>query len=105
MSLSVALFPRAQAIKRKMPNNRWLFTLFELTVRMATMNEEKKNYEICFLLKSEPEKEDILAAIGRYHLEIIDDGQLSRIRLAYPISKEKFAYFGYLRFKSDPQDI
>ncbi len=67
------------------------------------MDEENKIYEISFLTKTEDDRREIEQAIKKYQMSIIEAGQWARIKLAYPIKKENFAYFGYLIFSGEPQ--
>jgi len=69
------------------------------------MNEERKNYEIAFLVKSEEDQEGIRKILRNFQLPVIDGDRISKIKLAYPIKKENFAYSGYLHFSGSPQDI
>ncbi len=67
--------------------------------------EEAKNYEIAFLAKSEEERKEIINILEQHKFSIIGEGQVSRIKLAYPIKKENFAYFGYLHFSGEPASV
>jgi len=69
------------------------------------MNEERKNYEIAFLVKSEEDQEGIRKILRNFQLPVIDGDRISKIKLAYPIKKENFAFSGYLHFSGSPQDI
>ena len=69
------------------------------------MIDENKNYEIGFLIKSESDREEIIKALKDSQFSIIGEGQTQRIKLAYPIKKETFAYFSYLHFSGQPADI
>ena len=71
------------------------------------MIEEEKKYEVGFLIKSEPDKEGLIKILRDNQFSIINAGQsqTSRIKLAYSIKKENFAYFGYLHFSGDPANI
>ncbi len=65
------------------------------------MKEDVKIYEIGFLAKEENDREEIVKILTNYGAKIVDAGKMSRIKLAYPIKKENFAYFGYLFFSVD----
>ena len=69
------------------------------------MNEERKNYEIAFLVKSEEDQEGIIKILKNSQLPVIGEGRISKIKLAYPIKKENFAFSGYLYFSGSSQDI
>lgn len=62
--------------------------------------EDKKQYEISFLLRQEQNIEILMAALKRVGAEIINEGRISEIKLAYPIKKVKSALFGYLIFEA-----
>lgn len=67
--------------------------------------EGKRTYEIAYLLHFEEEGAEIMSALKQVEAEIVKEGQLSHIKLAYPIKKEKSAYFGYLNFSVEPSQI
>lgn len=69
------------------------------------MNEETKNYELAFLLKSDQDYKEISKSINDAEVKISAEGQMTKIKLAYPIKKESFAYFGYLYLTSNTQNI
>jgi len=69
------------------------------------MDKEAKNYEIGFLLSSEDGYRDLIGAMKACQATILNEGQISRAKLAYPVKKENFAYFGYLYFSINPGDI
>ena len=66
---------------------------------------EEKKYEVGFLIKSDLDKEGLVKILEGNQFSIINAGQTSRIKLAFPIKKENFAYFGYLHFSGDPANI
>ncbi len=69
------------------------------------MSEEPKNYEIGFLLKSEEDRKVIFGAIERAGFNLLDEGKISSIKLAYPIKKQNFAQFGYTYFSAEPDKV
>lgn len=69
------------------------------------MNEETKNYELTFLLGSEGDYGEVIKTIRANHIEIKAESQPAKIKLAYPIRKENFAYFGNLYFSADAQAV
>lgn len=69
------------------------------------MEEEVKNYEIGFLVASEQNKEELEKTLESHQLSIIDPGQVSKTKLAYPIKKESFAYFGFLYFSGASENV
>lgn len=64
---------------------------------------ELKDYEISFLLGQEKDVEDVLKLLKSEEAEIIFEGTLKKISLAYKIKKQSEAYFGYLHFRM-PKD-
>lgn len=66
------------------------------------METDKKHYEIGFLLKAEDEKSEIAKILKASGAEILEESPVSGIKLAYPIKKESFAYFGSVRFLAEP---
>jgi ribosomal protein S6 len=69
------------------------------------MDKELKNYEIAFLVKSEEDQGEIIKILKNSQLPVIGEGRISKIKLAYPIKKENFAFSGYLYFSGSSQDI
>lgn len=69
------------------------------------MDKEHKKYEIGFLAKNEKGGEVISKALISHKCEIIESGDLNRIKLAYPIKKESTGYFSYYYFLSEPSII
>ncbi len=72
---------------------------------IATDEKEPKKYEIGFLIREESDKETILASLKKYGAEIFAEEKEKKIRLAYPINKEIFAYFGWVHFSLIPSAI
>jgi ribosomal protein S6 len=69
------------------------------------MDKEVKKYEISFLVRSEAEQSEIIDALKKRDFSIINKGQISKIKLTFPVKKEPFAYFGYLYFSGEPRHI
>ncbi|TRZ64790.1 MAG: hypothetical protein D4Q79_00840 [Spirochaetia bacterium] len=69
------------------------------------MQDETRNYEIGFLLKSEEDRKVIFGAIERAEFGLLNEGQVSSMKLAYPIKKQNFAQFGYAYFSAEPDKI
>lgn len=67
--------------------------------------EVVKNYEIGFLVKDDNDRQEIVRILSNHQMPIINEGQISQVKLAYPIKKENCAYFGYLYFSARPRDI
>lgn len=64
--------------------------------------EDKQQYEISFLLHQEQNIEILMAVLKKIGAEIINEGRISEIKLAYPVEKMKSAFFGYLVFEASP---
>jgi ribosomal protein S6 len=69
------------------------------------MSEEKKQYEISFLTRTEADKQVILKTLADISAEQITEGRFSEIRLAYPIKKQTVAYFGSIVFDALPGEV
>lgn len=67
--------------------------------------EDSRTYEISFLLRQEQNIEILMAALKNIGAEIINEGQITEIKLAYPIRKMKSAHFGYLIFEALPSRL
>lgn len=65
----------------------------------------RRAYEISYLLKVEEDVGVIVNLLSQLGAEIINEGTVSEIRLAYTIKKETKAYFGYLHFNLDAELI
>lgn len=76
------------------------------------MNSEAKNYELAYLLSPAIPEDEILTHAGKFtsHIEEIA-GVIRHVeeprkrKLAYPIEKEKNAYFGWTTFSSAPDRL
>ena len=66
---------------------------------------ELKDYEISFLLGQEKDVEDVLKLLKREEAQIIFEGTLKKIPLAYKIKKQSEAYFGYFHFRMSRDKI
>lgn len=62
-------------------------------------------YEMTLLTKTEPDKDAVKDLIVKTGGEVTDERPLGQRPLAYPIKKEKRAYFTLLRFKIDPESL
>ncbi len=69
------------------------------------MDSEKKSYEISFLVRNENDVEAVLNRLSRIGAEILNEGNVSEIKLAYPIKKASSAYFGWIYFDVVPEKI
>ena len=66
---------------------------------------EFKDYEISFLVGQEKDVEDVLKLLKREGAEILFEGTLKKIPLAYKIKKQSEAYFGYLHFRMSKDKV
>lgn len=72
----------------------------------TTTKEEKINtYEITFLVNSAEDAKLVQQQLAAIKAEIVTEGTISEIQLAYPIEKKVSAYFGYIHFKSATTEI
>lgn len=69
---------------------------------MTDKEEARKEYEISFLSKSEDVAAEAAQLVRLNGGEIMAEGPVEKIALAYPIDKEAAAYFGYLHFAAEP---
>lgn len=65
----------------------------------------KKDYEISFLCKEEGGPDELRKFIIRSGGEVLLEGPVERIALAYKIKKEAAAYFGYFHFSMEPAAV
>ncbi len=74
---------------------------------MEEIREDAKtnSYEISFLVSASEGAEAIKNLLSSLKAEIITEGPVSEIQLAYPIDKKTSAFFGYTHFKLATQDI
>ena len=65
--------------------------------------KQEKNYELSFLSQEEGGKEVLLQWINRFGGEVLVQGPVENIVLAYPIAKQSSAHFGFVHFKMSPE--
>jgi len=65
----------------------------------------RRAYEVSYLLKAEEDVSVVVNLLSQLNAEIVNEGTVTEIRLAYPIKKEIKAYFGYLHFNLDAELI
>ena len=65
---------------------------------------EKNEYEIAFLAKV-PEASALTDLLNQYRAEIFYRGPINEVRLAYPIKKQRQAYFGFFQFRAEPEAV
>lgn len=54
-------------------------------------------YEISFLVKSEENVQDVANLLAEHGAAVIDEGQVRKLNLAYPIKHVTDGYFGFLK--------
>jgi len=64
--------------------------------------EEKKDYEISFLVEKKGDEASVEETIVQHGAEIIKRSEVVETKLAYPIKKLKIAHFGFFHFKAFP---
>lgn len=70
-----------------------------------TEEKDKKEYEISFLVRQEEQSQEVAKALNRHGAQISHEGQVTKMRLAYPIKKETNACFGYYWFFAAPEAV
>ncbi len=69
------------------------------------MEEERKSYEIAFLLRSLEGIGALVKHLNNLGAEIISEGEVKELKLTYPIKHLNSAYFGYVHFNFQPDSI
>lgn len=67
--------------------------------------ENNKTYEIAYLLQASEAERVIVDVLNQHKSEIFNNGELSEIKLAYPIKKQQSAHFGFIQFSANPESI
>lgn len=70
-----------------------------------TEEKDKKEYEISFLVRQEEQSQEVAKVLNRHGAQISHEGQVTKMRLAYPIKKETNACFGYYWFFAAPEAV
>ena len=68
------------------------------------IEKDNKKYEIGFLAKEEGFKEKLIKLVEDFGGEVIDNGGMSRIKLAYPIKKKLRPFRLFLFFLPSGND-
>lgn len=63
---------------------------------------EDRYYELGFLVKEES-SEPVKKILQKNNAVVFEESALTKVSLAYPIKKEKMAFFGYCRFTALPE--
>lgn len=66
---------------------------------------QTKEYEISFLGQDEAGKDAVLNLLRREGGEVVLEGPVEKIALAYDIEKHSSAYFGYFHFRLSPDRL
>ncbi len=69
------------------------------------MEHEPRTYEIGFLATEEGGAQAVLEALKRRGAEILLEGPVEKITLAYAIKRQTGAYFGYMHFRVSPDAV
>lgn len=72
---------------------------------MSTENEEKNFYEIGFVFNAEDNKAEVIKLIKDLEGEILREGEVFKIKLAYPIKKQNSGFFSFLQFFLKPENL
>ena len=72
---------------------------------MAMDEINLKTYEISFLLEDESGADFIYENLNKYKAQILEHKDPLKINLAYTVKKQKTAFFGYVDFEMDPNDL
>ena len=67
--------------------------------------KETKDYELSFLTVEPDAARAVLGELKKRNAEILLEGPVDLITLAYKIQKVASAYFGYLHFRLPPEEI
>ena len=67
--------------------------------------ENKKEYEISFLLTSLESEKEFAGTLAKLGAEIFYQKPVAELRLAYKIKKHDSAYFGLYHFKASPDIV
>ena len=66
---------------------------------------DKKEYEISYMLKSQNATAVLDSVLSEYGAEVSYRGPVREFRLAYPLKKERMAYFGFAHFLAVPAEV
>lgn len=70
-----------------------------------TEKSDNKNYEISFLVKTEEGPAVVLRLLKQHQFDIILEGPIRKINLAYKIKKETQGYFGFFHVSGSPESL
>jgi len=66
---------------------------------------DNKNYEISFIVKTEEGPAVVLRILKQHQFDIILEGPVRKINLAYKIKKETQALFGFFHVSGSPESL
>lgn len=69
------------------------------------MEDDKREYEISFLLSGPEAKSEVLNLLNQIKAELTAEEEPRLINLAYPIKKQLSAHFGFYQFRANPADL
>lgn len=72
---------------------------------MEDTEQDKKNYEIAFLVKSEDDIPAVVSFLKQHNIEILTEPRAKNVALAYEIKRNKEAVFVYCTFKATGADV
>lgn len=67
--------------------------------------QEKKEYELSFLLKDEAGISALQNVLARFECNVVSQSEIKRMVLSYPIKKETSALFGYAYIMMRPDQV
>lgn len=59
-------------------------------------------YEVAFLVRTEADVASVAALLTQHGAEVVSEGPVRQLQLAYPIAKLNEAYFGYVQARMTP---
>lgn len=71
----------------------------------AGESEQKKDYELAFLLADPEALKAVLEVFKQRKISPYYQSQIDQVKLAYPIKSHESAFFGFLHFESLPEVI
>ncbi|OGY63950.1 MAG: hypothetical protein A3I89_00635 [Candidatus Harrisonbacteria bacterium RIFCSPLOWO2_02_FULL_41_11] len=72
---------------------------------MDLIKPDKRDYELSFLVVDKGSETAVGETLNRHGAEVFYQSPVTQIQLAYPVKKNKQAYFGFLQFRSLPEAI
>lgn len=61
-------------------------------------------YEISFLVRSEEDVQGVASLLSAHSVQVTDEGQVRKLKLAYPIKHVTDGYFGFLKATMTPEN-